>query len=64
MHRTRQPEPMLCSIPDAAAFLGISRSSAYELMAQGRLLTVYIGRRRLVRLESVRAIANGGAAND
>jgi len=59
-----QPEPMLCSIPDAAAILGISRTSTYLLMGSGRLMTVIIGRRRLVRLDSIRAVANGGAAND
>ena len=52
-------EPLLCSIPEAASVLGISRSTAYELISQRRLLTVQIGRRRLVKTESIRAIANG-----
>jgi len=55
-------EPMLCSIPDAASALSISRSKTYELISQGRLLTVTIGRRRLVRLDSVKAIVFGEAA--
>lgn len=59
-----QPEPMLCSLSDAASILGISRTSTYLLVSTGRLVTVSIGRRRLVKLDSVRAIANGGAAND
>ena len=55
-------QPLLCSIPDAANALGVSRSKAYELISQGRLLTVHIGRRRLVQTESIRAIASGEAA--
>ena len=55
-------KPLLCSIPDAAGALSISRSKTYELISQGRLLTVTIGRRRLVRLDSVNAIAFGEVA--
>jgi excisionase family DNA binding protein len=55
-------KPLLCNIPDAASALSISRSKTYELISQGRLLTVNIGRRRLVRLDSVKAIAFGEAA--
>jgi excisionase family DNA binding protein len=55
-------EPLLCSIPEAASALGISRSTAYELISQRRLLTVQIGRRRLVKMESIRAVANGETA--
>ena len=55
-------KPLLCSIPDAASALSISRSKTYELISQGVLLTVTIGRRRLVRLDSVNAIVFGEAA--
>jgi excisionase family DNA binding protein len=58
----KELKPLLCSIPDAAHALSISRSKAYELISQGRLLTVNIGRRRLVRLDSVNAIVFGEAA--
>src|SRR5690349_4079447 len=46
-------EPILCSIPDAAGALGLSRSKTYELIGEGRLATVCIGRRRLVVIDSV-----------
>jgi excisionase family DNA binding protein len=59
---TSNVAPLLCSIPDAAAALGVSRSKTYELISEGRLLTVSIGRRRLIRTESIRAIAGGEAA--
>lgn len=55
-------QKLLLSIEDAAAALAIGRSKTYELISQGRLLTVNIGRRRLVRIDSVRAVANGEAA--
>jgi excisionase family DNA binding protein len=53
---------MLVSISDAADSLGIGRSKAYQLIGEGKLITVAIGRRRLVRLDSVRAVALGEAA--
>jgi excisionase family DNA binding protein len=55
-------DPMLFSIEQAAKLLSIGRSKTYQLISEGRLLTVNIGRRRLVRADSVRAIANGEAA--
>lgn len=55
-------ERYLLSIDETADALRIGRSKTYELIAEGRLDTVTIGRRRLVRIESVRAIASGEAA--
>jgi excisionase family DNA binding protein len=55
-------ERLLISIPDAAVVLGLGRSKIYELMAQGRLESVSIGRRRLIRAGSIRALALGQAA--
>jgi excisionase family DNA binding protein len=42
-------DTLLCSIPDAAKALGVGRSKLYELIGEGRLETVTIGRRRLAR---------------
>lgn len=55
-------EPVLCSIPDAAKALSLGRSKVYELISENQLETVTIGRRRLVRVESVRALAGAGRA--
>jgi len=55
-------DALLCSIPDAAKALGVGRSKLYELIGEGRLETVTIGRRRLVRTDSIRALALGEAA--
>ena len=56
-------DSVLCSIPDAAKALGIGRSKTYDLIREGRLETVPIGRRRLVRVDSVRALASGQASS-
>lgn len=53
---------MLYSIPQTCMALGLSRSKTYELISEGVLLTVTIGRRRLVRVDSVKALAQGEAA--
>jgi excisionase family DNA binding protein len=55
-------EPYLLSIDKAAEALSIGRSKTYELIGQGKLVTVTIGRRRLVRMDSVQALARGEAA--
>ena len=55
-------KPMLCSISDAGKSLGLGRSKIYELISEERLETVTIGRRRLVRVESIRTLASGEAA--
>jgi excisionase family DNA binding protein len=41
-------EPLLLPISDAAATLGIGQTKLWELIADGTLPTVNIGRRRLV----------------
>ena len=40
---------LVYSVTESAELLGISRSTAYELVARGELATVRIGRRRMVR---------------
>jgi len=51
----------LASVSDACLALGVGRTSIYKLIKNGKLETVTIGRRRLVRTESIRRIAG---AND
>ena len=55
-------EPILCSIQDAAKALNLGRSKIYQLISERRLETVAIGRRRLIRVGSVRALALDDAA--
>ena len=55
-------ERYLLSIKKAAEALSIGRSKTYQLINEGKLLTISIGRRRLVTAKSVQAIVNGEAA--
>ena len=51
-------EALAVSINEAAKALGLGRTSIYAMIADGRLETFKLGRRRLVRIESVRRLAN------
>lgn len=56
---------ILCSIKDAANSLGVGRTLTYDLIKKGRLDTVKIGSRTLVKVDSIKALidgATGGAA--
>lgn len=48
---------ILASIPDTLRALGIGRTTAYRLIDEGKLETVKIGRRTLVRVASILAVA-------
>ncbi|MHB8827134.1 MAG: excisionase family DNA-binding protein [Acidimicrobiales bacterium] len=39
---------MLLKVEDAARLLGVGRTTFFELISQGRIQTVRVGRRRLV----------------
>ncbi len=41
-------EPLVFSVEEAAAALGIGRSLAFELVRRGELPTVRLGRRRVI----------------
>lgn len=49
-------EPLAVSINDAAKALGLGRTSIYAMIADGRLEAFKIGRRTLVRMESIRRL--------
>ena len=48
----------LVTIPVAAQLLGVSRSKLYELLAQGELPTVRIGRSRRIAIADLDAFAH------
>lgn len=50
-------EPYLASISDAQRALGIGRTTAYRLMESGKLERVKIGRRTLIKIASIKALA-------
>lgn len=47
----------LCSVRDAASFLGLSRSTIYSLMEQGHLAFVKLGRSRRIPRRALVALA-------
>nr|WP_255245588.1 helix-turn-helix domain-containing protein [Sphingobium sp. D43FB] len=55
---------MLCSIGEAASALSVGRTFTYGLIKSGRLETVKLGRRTLVKVDSIKVLidsAKGGA---
>lgn len=51
------PEPLLVSIKDAAAMLGLSVMTIYRMFDRQELESVKIGNRRLVKTSSLRELA-------
>ena len=49
-------ETLAISINEAARALSLGRTSIYAMIADGRLETFKLGRRRLVKAESVRRL--------
>lgn len=49
-------EPIAVSINDTAKALGLGRTSIYAMIADGRLEAFKLGRRRLVKAESIRRL--------
>ena len=57
--RVALAKPRLLAIKQAVFELGISRTALYELIGNGRLNTVKIGRRRLVPIEAIEELIAG-----
>ena len=49
-------ERLTCSVAEACTAVGLSRSKIYELIGGGAVETVMIGRRRLVRVHSLKRL--------
>ncbi len=54
-------EPVTVTVSTAMAAIGIGQTKIYELMNNGTLQTVRVGRRRLVRIDSIRALVGQAA---
>lgn len=52
-------EQLAISINDAAKALGLGRTSIYAMIADGRLEAFKLGRRTLIRAESIRRLVAG-----
>lgn len=49
-------EPIATSVNDAAKALSLGRTSIYALIKEGKLETVKLGRRTLIKVESIRSL--------
>jgi hypothetical protein len=49
-------ERLTCSVTEAASAIGLSRAMMYQLIAGGAVETLTIGRRRLVRVPSLKVL--------
>ena len=54
-------ETVTTSIESTMRSLDLGRTKIYELIASGQLKTVKVGRRRLVRTDSIRALVSEAA---
>jgi len=56
--KATQMEPVTVTINGAEKALNIGKTKLYELISEGRLKTVKIGRRTLVTTDSIRALVD------
>lgn len=53
-------DPIVVSVNGAAEALNLGRTSIYALIKEGRLHTVKLGRRTLIKIESIHALLSQG----
>ena len=54
-------EPITVTVDGAKKALGIGHTKLYELIGEGRLSTIKIGRRTLVKVDSIRQLVDQAA---
>lgn len=52
-------EPVTISITGAAKALGLGRTTIYALIGEGKLDTIKVGRRHLIKTASIRRLIEG-----
>lgn len=52
----------LCSVSDAAKMLSVGRTKIYDMLAKGQISSMRIGSRRLVKVDSIKALIEHGDA--
>lgn len=55
-------DQILCSVIEASKMLGVGRTKIYEMLSKGQILSMRIGSRRLVKMESIKALIELGDA--
>jgi excisionase family DNA binding protein len=59
--RRAEPKRIAATVDDTCHITGLGRTKVYELIGQGRLTAIAIGRRRLILMESIEALLKPGA---
>ena len=54
-------DPITVTVEGARKALGLGNTKIYELIGEGRLKTIKVGRRTLVKTESIRALVDQAA---
>jgi excisionase family DNA binding protein len=57
----REEKPRAYSIREAAHLCGLSRATLYRLLKEGKITSIKIGSRRLIRDDQINALLAGGA---
>jgi len=52
------PKPIWVSVPDACFAGGFGRTRCYELIANGLLVSIKLGRKRLISFASIEGLSN------
>jgi excisionase family DNA binding protein len=60
--REDQMTRLAITVDEFCGMIGIGRTKTYELIKDGSLETVAIGRRRLIKMSSVEALLAGGTS--
>lgn len=55
-------DQILCSVIEASKMLGLGRTKIYDMLAKGQIQSMRIGSRRLVKMESIKALIERGDA--
>jgi excisionase family DNA binding protein len=60
----KKMEPITVTVADACKAIGVGRTVIYELLAAGRLESIHLGRRRLIKTDSIRRLVNEPAQHE
>jgi len=60
--KAQYSEPLAYGVKDACRIVGIGKTKAFELLSDGRLERVKVGRRTLITAASLKLLAECGAA--
>lgn len=57
----RESQRLAATVADTCHITGLGRTTVYELIAEGKLKSVAIGRRRLILMQSIEALLRPAA---